>query len=151
MFATRMPDGAVLGRPRVVIVNCAIWSVVLIGASLLGWFALPAEIRALFTVPQIATLLAFLAFVLAFLWALGLSYVRADGRGLRFRNGLRTHEHPWSEVTGIRYQPGDPWAFVELDSPVERLALMGVMRTDGARAESIVADLRALHARHRDA
>ena len=151
MFPTRTPGGAVIARPRLVIINCALWSAVLTGASLAGWYALPAEIRALFTAAQVATLLLFLAFILGFLWTVGLSYVRADDRGLRFRNGLRTHERTWRDVRGIRFRDGDPWAFVELEGPVDRLALMGIMRTDGARAERLVADLRELQALHRTA
>ena len=60
MFPTRTPGGAVIARPRLVIINCALWSAVLTGASLAGWYALPAEIRALFTAAQVATLLLFL-------------------------------------------------------------------------------------------
>ncbi|WP_040157376.1 PH domain-containing protein [Nigerium massiliense] len=142
MFDIRTADGAVVGRPRVVLVNCVAWTIVLVGGSLLGWFSLPQHIRDLFTELQVGTLVLFLAFILAFLWTVGLSYVRADASGLHFRNGLRTHHRPWSDVLGFRFAPGDPWAFVQLDDPAGRLALMGVMRTDGARADAIVAALR---------
>lgn len=149
MFATRDAAGRVIARPRMVIVNCAVWTVVLVGASLLGWFALPADIRVLFTAPQVGTLLFFVAFMVAFMWTVGLSYVRADAVGLKFRNGLRSHARTWDQVEGIRYASGDPWAFVELDGDPDRLALLGIMRTDGRRAEALVHDLRRLHAANR--
>lgn len=132
--------------PRVVRLHAIVWSVVLPGAALLGWFALPAEIRAQFTGPQVATLLFFLAFMVAFVWVLASGWVKAGRRGLQFRNGLRRHELEWSQVEGIRYGPGDAWAFVLVDSPVERLPLMGIMRTDGPRADDDVEQLRRLAA-----
>ncbi len=151
MFSTRTPDGAVLGRPRLVLVNAALWTVLLTGGSLLGWFALPPHVRALFTIPQIATLLFIEGFIVCFLWAVGLSYVRADAAGLRFRNGLRSHTRTWDDVAHVRYLTGDPWAFLELHEPIEKLPLMGIMRTDGERADGLIADLRALHRASREA
>lgn len=141
----------VVARPRVVTANAIAWSIVLPGAALLGWFALAPDIRALFTAFQIATLIFFLLFMLGFVWVIALSYVRADAAGLRFRNGLRTHRVGWDEVLGIRYAPGDAWAFVQLDGSggrgdVDRLPLMGIMRTDKQRADRLVADLRSLQA-----
>ena len=91
-------------------------------------------------------LLFFLAFMVAFVWVLASGWVKAGRRGLQFRNGLRRHELEWSQVEGIRYGPGDAWAFVLVDSPVERLPLMGIMRTDGPRADDDVEQLRRLAA-----
>ena len=130
--------------PRVVRLHAIVWSVVLPGAALLGWFALPLPIRVLFTAPQVATLIFFLAFLVGAVWVVSSGWVRAGRRGLAFRNGLRTHRIGWDEVRGIRFRPGDPWAFVLLDSPLESLPLMGIMRTDGERAERHVEELRRI-------
>lgn len=151
MSAAEVPE-VLVARPRLVTLNAIAWSIVLPGASLLGWFALSPDIRALFTAFQLATLAFFVLFMLGFVWVIALSYVRADATGLKFRNGLRTHRLAWSQVRGLRYAPGDAWAFVLLNSEVERLPLMGIMRTDKQRAEGFVASLHAMHTaaqRHR--
>ena len=59
---------------------------------------MPAEIRALFTLSQRLTLVAVLAALLLGTVATATSYVRADADGLRFRNGLRTHQVPWARA-----------------------------------------------------
>lgn len=148
MFATRTPEGDFIARPRTVILNCIAWSILLPLIFVGGWFLLPPDVRVLFTGLQIFTLLFFLAFILGFLWTVGLSYVRADAEGLTFRNGLRTHRRSWAQVRGIRYGEGDSWAFVLLKGRLDRLALMGIMRTDARRADELVAELRAIHAQH---
>ncbi len=131
-----------VARPRVLIKHAVVWTVVLTSASLLGWFALSPDIRALFTVAQVATLIAFLVIMLGIVWLLAASYVRADETGLTYRNGARTHHTPWAEVEGIRFRDGDAWAFVEVGGDLGQRPLLGVMRTDGQRAHELVADLR---------
>ena len=69
--------------------------------------------------------------------------LRADDAGLQFRNGLRTHVVPWSEVKAFRYRPGDPWPFVVVRGPIEQRPLLGIQRSDRDLAEAHVADLRA--------
>lgn len=138
-----MSPEPVVHRPRVLLAHAAVWTVVLVLFFVLGFFAFPPEIRALFTVFQLATLVFFLAFMLGFIWVLALCYVRVDDIGLTYRNGLMTHRTPWADVAGIRYRDGDAWAFVLLDERGAKRALMGVMRTDGRRAAEAVADLRA--------
>jgi len=140
-------DREFLATPRVLRRHASIWTIVLPGSALLGWFALPAPIRAQFTGPQVATLLGFLAIMLGVVWIVSVARVEAGPWGLRFRNGLRRHELAWSEVESIRYRSGDPWAFAELVDGSDR-ALMGIMRTDGPRADGLVSELRALRQRH---
>lgn len=135
-------DSTLVIRPRVLIVHATVWSIVLVLFFVLGFFAFPPEIRVLFTAFQLATLAFFLAFGLGFLWVLASCYVKADANGLTYRNGLASHRTPWADVRGIRYRDGDSWAFVLLDAEPGRRALMAVMRTDGARAEAAVEELR---------
>src|SRR3712207_3901331 len=76
----------------------------LLTAAVLGtfavvwWFALPANIRDLFTLSQRLTLLGVLALLVGVIVAVAASSVRADETGLHIRNGLRTHQVPWVRV-----------------------------------------------------
>lgn len=133
-------------RPRVLLIHAIVWSVVLTLFFVLGFFAFPPEIRALFNLFQIATLVFFLLFMLGFLWALAGCYVTVDADGVTYRNGLNTHRTEWSEVHAIRYRDGDAWPFLLFDDHGTRRALMGIMRTDGQRAVEAVAEIRKIAA-----
>lgn len=135
-----------LYRPRVLRRHATVWSVVLVLFFVLGFFAFPPEIRALYNAFQIATLIFFLVFMLGFLWALAGCYVKADATGVTYRNGLVTHRTAWTEVHGIRYRDGDSWPFLLFDDHGTRKALMGIMRNDGQRAVDAVAEIRRLAA-----
>jgi hypothetical protein len=123
----------------------------------IGWFLLPAEIRALFTLSQRLTLLGVLALLVVGMVALASSYVRADPNGLRIRNGLRVHTVPWGRVHKIILRPGDPWALLlitppdggpfEADLDAEKRQLMGIQTVDGAFAKAAVNELRGRHRR----
>ena len=136
-------------RLRRIAVSFAVVLAVLTG---FGWFALPENIRLLFTLSQRLTLLALVAFLVLVMLALGLSVLRADADGLWFRNGLRTHQVPWSRVHQIVLRRGDPWAFVLLtpadgtpfsvDLDAEKRQLMAVQYGDGAAAQIGVEELR---------
>ena len=134
-------------HPRLLRRQAALWTVVLGGSAVFGWFMLPAQIRSLFTGLQVGTLVFFLLLMLGIVLVLARGYVRADAAGLRFRNGLRTHEVAWSSVESIRYTPADHWAFVELTDGTDR-PLLGIQRSDGPRADADVEALRRLHDRH---
>lgn len=136
--------------PRAVAMISAVVVLGVIAFSLVMWFALPASLRATFTIFQLITLLAVLIVVVVLLGATSASMVDADAGGLRLRNGLRSHSYQWSEVRRIDFGPGDPWAFIRLGPDVDhpegvRRLLLGVQRSDGLRADRAVAGLRALH------
>lgn len=123
----------------------------------IGWFLLPGEIRALFTLSQRLTLLGVLALLVLGMVALASSYVRADANGLRIRNGLRVHVVPWGRVHKIILRPGDPWALLlmmpadgrpfEADFDAEKRQLMGIQTVDRRLATAAVNELRARHRR----
>ena len=123
----------------------------------IGWFLLPAEVRALFTLSQRLTLLGVLALLIVGMGALASSYVRADPSGLRIRNGLRVHVVPWGHVHKIILRPGDPWALLlitpadgrpfEADLDAEKRQLMGIQTVDGLLAKAAVNELRGRHRR----
>lgn len=130
-------------RPRASLRMGASLSTSLVLASVLGWVMTPDYIRDQFTPVQVLTLVFFLLIMIGLALGLGLGYVRADDAGLQFRNGLRTHVVPWSEVKAFRYRPGDPWPFVVVRGPIEQRPLLGIQRSDRDLAEAHVADLRA--------
>jgi len=147
-------------RPRRLRVVAAFFAVALVAATLVGWRALPADVRVLFTLSQRLTLVGVLVFLLMVIAALALSYVRADATGLRFRNGLRSHHVPWDRVHAVVLRRGDPWAFVLLlpadgrpftaNLDAEKRQLMGIQAGDGAAAQRAVAELRRRHQHHLD-
>jgi Bacterial PH domain len=130
-------------------------SLCILGA--IGWLLLPAEIRVLFPLTHRLALLGILAFTIAVMAVLASSYVRADGSGLRIRNGLRVHLVPWERVHKIILRPGDPWAQLllkpadgqpfEADLDADRRQLMGIQAVDGPLATAAVNELRVRHRR----
>ena len=130
-------------HPHMLRRQAVIWTVVMGGSSVFGWFALPANVRALFTGFQVATLAFFVIVMLSIVWALGLGFVKAGPDGLLFRNGVRTRQVPWTDVVSIRYTRADHWAFVELADDTDR-PLLGIQRSDGPLADEQVAQLRAV-------
>lgn len=128
-------------RPRRSLLTASVLSVVLVAATIVGWVALPPEIQTQFTGPQLLTLGFFVLVMVGFMMSVGLSYVRADGAGLEFRNGLRTHRLLWAQVRGFRFTENDPWAYVLLDGDPEQRPLLGIQRTDRDRAEADAARL----------
>jgi asparagine N-glycosylation enzyme membrane subunit Stt3 len=119
------------------------------------WFALPVEIRVLFSWSQRLTLLAVLALLVGVIVAMAASSVRADADGLRIRNGLRRYAVPWAAVHKIIFRTGDPWAQLllvpddgrtfEVSLDAEKRQLMGIQAVDGARAQAAVEELRRRH------
>jgi hypothetical protein len=137
-------------RPRLLRLVATVASASLVLLSFVGWFGLPQSLRAQFSPSQIVTLLAILAFIIGFIWALAASYVRVGPDGLRFRNGLRTHEIAWEEVHRVMLRPGDSWALLlvypsdgpmEQDVDAERRHLLGIQAGDGVDAQTAVKDL----------
>lgn len=144
-------SGAVVYRPRLLRLVATVASGSLVLLTFVGWFGLPASLRAQFTPSQIVTLLMILAFIVGFIWALAASYVRADSAGVKFRNGLRTHVIAWDDIHKILLRPGDPWVLLlirpddgpfETDLDAEKRQLLGIQAGDGRSAQSAVEDLR---------
>ena len=128
-------------RPRRSLLTASVLSVVLLVAAVVGWVAIPPDTRDLFTPLQQLTLVLCVLVMLGLMMSIGLSTVRADAVGLTFRNGLRTHHLDWPEVTGFRFTENDPWAYVLTEGDPDQRALLGLQRTDHARAEADFAAL----------
>lgn len=150
-----------VARPHRVRLIAIIATLALCLLTAIGWFLLPAEVRALFTLSQRLTLLGVLALLVVGMGALASSYVRADANGLRIRNGLRVHVVPWGRVQKIILRTGDPWALLlitpedgrpfEADLDAEKRQLMGIQAVDGLLAKAAVNELRGRHRRFREA
>lgn len=146
-----MSDDAVVFRPRRLRVVVVVASIGICAVTALGWWALPADIRVLFSLSQRLTLLGLLATLVGVIAAVAASTVRADQDGVRIRNGLRTHQVPWPRVHKVLLRPGDPWAMLlvkpeaeafRADLDAEKRMLMGIQAHDGDLARAAVAELR---------
>jgi len=139
-------------RARTLLIWATGFSVALIAASILGWFALDPHIRERFNNFQILTLIVIGLVLIGFMMGLGMSIVVADERGLKIRNAISIRRLTWDEIGEIQYRHGDPWAYAMLagteDDPVRR-QMIGIQTTDKDRAHAAVAELRALHAHYR--
>lgn len=142
---------AVIFRPHRLRVIAVVSTGVLVAVTTFGWFALPADIRVLFSFSQRLTLLGVLTFLVGIIVAAAASFVRADHDGLRFRNGFRSHTVGWDRVHKILLRPGDPWAMVlikpvgaefAVDLDAEKRMLMGIQASDGPIAQAAVTELR---------
>ena len=150
-------DDVLVFRPRRLRVLAVVMTVILCGSVVIGWLALPLGLRESFSLSQRLTLLALLAVLELVTISIAASYVRADRDGLRFRNGLRSHQVGWSRVHKIMLRPGDPWAVVlllpedgsafEVDLDAEKRQLMGIQGNDGKAAREAVDALRRRHRR----
>ena len=134
-------------HPHMLRRQAAIWTIVMGGAAVFGWFMLPQNIRVLFNGVQIATLIFFVAVMLGIVWAAALGYVKAGPQGMKFRNMAVTHEIPWSEIASVRFGPADHWAFVELADTSDR-PVLGIMRSDGRLAQEQFDGLAAVAAKY---
>jgi Bacterial PH domain len=117
------------------------FSLVLVVGAVLAFVALGADVRSRFTALQVVTLIIFLIVMVTFMCALGFSTVRVKPEGLWFRNGLRTHLLPWSDVGEIRFVAGSPWPHVVLrgvsaEGDHDTVMLMGIQGSDKAYAQS---------------
>jgi hypothetical protein len=146
---------AYVAGPRRVRIFALVTTAALCSLTVVGWFALPPDIRQLFTVFQLLTLLGVLALLVGVIVGVAASSVRADESGLQIRNGLRTYQVPWSRVHKIIFRNGDPWAQVllrpadgsefQVDLDAEKRLLMGIQAVDGDRARQAVEELRRRH------
>lgn len=114
---------------------------------LVTWFALPPEIRVMFTFGQRVTVVGLGLMFYAAGHALSRSRVVARESGLTVVNGYRTRRFEWNEVLGVTLRPGSPWAVLDIADGTT-VAAMGIQGSDGLRAQAQVRRLRALVETH---
>lgn len=115
------------------------FSAVLVAGAVVAFAALGPDVRARFTALQVGTLVLFIVVMVTIMGAIGFSTVRVQPDGLTYRNGLRTHHLPWSDVGPIHFEPGNPWPRVELrgasaEGDHDHVPLMGIQGSDKSYA-----------------
>jgi len=125
----------------------SIFAGALVVIVIIGWITLPVHLRAQFTPFQVITLLAVLVVIVGMIAGLALSYISTDTDGVTLRNGLSTRRYTWHEIHRIVYRDGDPWPTLQVGDPDDprRQMVLGIQRSDGARADRAVAELSRLH------
>ena len=103
------------------------------------------------TMPGLAVLdqVGFALFGLAivwFCWRQASVVAVPDATGLRVRNLLVTRHVTWAEIVSVRFGQGRAWVQLDL-ADGDTLAVMGVQRADGERAEREARRLATLVAR----
>jgi hypothetical protein len=158
MTPTSSDEGPVVYRSNRLRLFVLLAALGLVALSFVFWVALPANLKAEFTLSQAVTLLIILGLFVFGLLVVGNSVVRADTDGLYFRNGLSKHRYPWSRVHHVVLRSGDAWAhvlliptdrLVEEKADLEHRMLMGIQTGDGRYATDAVADLNRRARAHR--
>jgi len=130
-------------RPLGVRMAIYVAGVLLLVITAVTWFSFPADIRALFTIGQRATVIGLGMMFYAAGWALARSRVVATTEGLTVVNGFRSRRFAWNQVLAVRLRPGAPWAELDLSDGTS-VSAMGVQGSDGDRARKQVREIRAL-------
>ena len=115
-------------------------ALLVIGAA--TWMGFDAETRALWTLFQKSTVIAF--YLAAVVLGYCLARCRVDARedGLTVVNGFSRHDYAWAQVVSVSMGRGEPWAKIDL-SDGETIPAVAIQASDGERAQAAVRDLRA--------
>jgi hypothetical protein len=134
-------------RPLGIRVMAAVMGTLMVGALAFIWLALPGSVRDQFAIEQRITLLLIFAAMLAFLYGIARSAIRADAEGLRIVNVYKVRRLEWAQVVHVRLQPGDPWAVLDIDDGTT-IKAMAIQGSDGRRARRATEQLRDLVDEH---
>ncbi|WP_240044353.1 PH domain-containing protein [Nocardioides albidus] len=143
-----MPSLPRTWRPLGPRLAAAVFGVVLVGAFAWLWFQFEPQTKASVKGLEKATVVFFILLGLALLNALARSRVVAHADGLTVVNGYRTRRLAWTEVGTVRFPQGAPWPYLDLGDG-ERISLLGIHASDGARAATAIRELRAVVDAHR--
>lgn len=124
-----------------------VMGLLVVAALAFFWVALPGSVRDQFTIAQRLTVVVIFAAMLAFLYGIARSAIRADASGLRIVNVYRARRLEWAQVVHVRLQPGDPWAVLDIDDGTT-IKAMAIQGSDGRRARRATDDLRRLVDEH---
>ena len=138
-----VPDLPKTWRPLGPRIAALVFGIVLVGAFAMLWITFPQETKDAISPLQRATVIGFICLGLGLLNGLARSRVTAAADGLVVVNGYRKRELEWAQVVAVRMPPGAPWPTMDLDDTTT-VSVMGIHGSDGARARTAVAELRAL-------
>ena len=130
-------------RPLGVRLVIYVLGALLLALSLTLWFALPAHIRAEFSILERLTVIALGVCFYAAGYALARSRLVARSDGVRVVNGYRARRYDWNEILAVTLRPGSPWAVLDLSDGTS-VPAMGIQGSDGGRAAVQVRQFRAL-------
>jgi Bacterial PH domain len=111
------------------------------------WFRFSPETRAQFDWFQRLTLLAFFGAVLWILYRMATLRVTAYADRVRIRNVFKSYTLKWSEVTALRFRPGDAWLQL-FDADDNRIGILAVQAAEGSRASRAAKELAAVAREH---
>lgn len=140
MTGTELPRTWRPFGPRIA---AALFAVVLIGGFAWLWFSFDDYTRGQVSGLQRATVILFVGGGVALLNGLARSRISASEAGLVVVNGYRKRTLEWAQVVRVSMPPGAPWPKLDLDDGTT-IPAMGIHASDGGRAQSQVAELRAL-------
>jgi hypothetical protein len=134
-------------HPRIVALMAGGMGLSLIVVFGVIWFRLSPADRATFDWFQRITLLAFFGAVLWILYRMATLRVTAYPDRLRVRNVFKSYTLLWSEVTALRFRPGDAWLQL-FDADDNRLGILAIQASEGARASRAAKELAAVARAH---
>ncbi|HEY3557957.1 MAG TPA: PH domain-containing protein [Kribbella sp.] len=134
-------------RPRIVAGMSAGMGLSLIAVFAVIWFRFTPETRDQFDWFQRLTLLAFFAAVLWILYRMATLRVTAYADRIRIRNVFKSYTLKWSEVTALRFRPGDAWLQL-FDAGDNRIGILAVQAAEGSRATRAAKELAAVAREH---
>jgi hypothetical protein len=134
-------------HPRIVALMTAVMGLSLIAVFGVIWVRLSAESRDTFTWFQRLTLLAFFGAILWLLYRMATVRVTAYDDSLSIRNVFKSYQLQWTEVKALRFNAGDPWLQL-FDAEGNRLGILAVQASEGARASRAAKELAAVARSH---
>ncbi len=130
-------------RPLGPRIAALVFSVFLVAAFAGMWITFPQQTKDAISLLQRATVIGFICLGVGLLNGLARSRVTAADDRLVVVNGYRKRELEWAQVVSLQMPPGAPWPTMDLDDGTT-ISVMGIHASDGARARTAVAELRAL-------
>jgi len=127
------------------LMTAVVLSIVLLSASMFGWWAIGEEIRDKITWPQAGTLLFFVFLMIGMMLSIGYSRLWADERGVIVRNGPFIRRFSIAQIAGVRLRPGDAWTSLLIKTDGEELKrqpVLAIQFLEGEAGRRKVVDLR---------
>jgi PH (Pleckstrin Homology) domain-containing protein len=134
-------------HPRIVALMSGVMGLSLIAVFGVIWFRLPGDARESFSWFQRLTLLAFFGAILWILYRMTTLRVTAYPDRLYVRNVFKSYTLRWSEVTALRFRPGDAWLQL-FDADSNRIGILAVQAAEGSRASRAAKELAAVARDH---
>lgn len=134
-------------HPWVITMMAVAMGVSLIAVFGVIWFRLSESSRDSFSLFQRLTLLVFFGAIFWILYRMATVRVSAYDEGLAVRNVFRSYSFDWKDVQGLRLSPGDPWLQL-FDAEGNRLGIIAVQASDGARASRAAKELATVARAH---